>query len=92
MNNALIIELKDNVAVVVDQISKGTEVKYDLDNEVNTIIAKDDIQIYHKIAVKDIEKGEPVVKYGEHIGLAGVDIKKGQHVHTHNVENHREEL
>ena len=40
----------------------------------------------------DIAKGEPIVKYGEHIGLAARDIKKGEHVHCHNLEEHRENL
>lgn len=92
MINALVIDPKDNVAVAIEEISKGTEVSYNLDGETKTIVAQDDVQIYHKIAIKDVEKGEPVVKYGEHIGLAGVEIKIGQHVHTHNVEDHREEL
>ena len=36
--------------------------------------------------------GEPVVKYGEHIGITSCDIKAGEHVHVHNVEGHRENL
>ena len=44
------------------------------------------------MAVRDIRKGEPVVKYGEHIGIASCDIKAGEHVHVHNVEGHRENL
>ena len=52
----------------------------------------EDITIYHKLATRDIRKGEPVVKYGEHIGIASCDIKAGEHVHVHNVEGHRENL
>ena len=37
-------------------------------------------------------KGTEVVKYGEHIGLAACDIHVGEHVHVHNVQNHRENL
>jgi altronate dehydratase small subunit len=92
INNSLVIDAKDTVAVAIEQIAKGTEVSYVINGEVNRLIAKDDIQIYHKIAIKDMTKGEPVVKYGEHIGLAGTDIEVGQHVHTHNVQDHREEL
>lgn len=58
MINAMIIDLKDTVAVAIEPIAKG----------------------------------EPVVKYGEHIGLAANDIKIGEHVHRHNVESHRENL
>ena len=39
----------------------------------------------HKYALRDIAKGENVIKYGNPIGHATEDIKKGEHVHTHNV-------
>ena len=54
--------------------------------------AGEDITIYHKLAACDIAKGQPIVKYGEHIGLAARDIKAGEHVHCHNLEEHRENL
>ena len=44
------------------------------------------------IAIKEMPKGTEVVKYGEHIGLAACDIHVGEHVHVHNVQNHRENL
>ena len=40
----------------------------------------------HKYAVRKIAKGENVIKYGSPIGHATVDIKKGEHVHTHNLK------
>lgn len=92
MINSLMIDEKDSVVVAIEGISKGTEVNYKLGEEVKTLVAKDDIQIYHKVAIKNVEKGEPVVKYGQHIGLAAADIEVGQHVHVHNVESHREDL
>ena len=52
------------------------------------IDAKDNVAV----AIEPIAKGEPVVKYGEHIGIASSDIKAGEHVHVHNVEGHREDL
>ena len=42
--------------------------------------------------IKEMPKGTEVVKYGEHIGLAACDIHVGEHVHVHNVQNHRENL
>lgn len=90
--NAVVIDKKDNVAVAIETVKKGEVVAYKLDNETVSLKALTDVQIYHKLASKDIKKGEPVVKYGEHIGIAGRDIQKGEHVHVHNVESHREEL
>lgn len=93
MNNAMIIDEKDNVAVAIETIEKDMEVVYpDKKGQTCSLKALTDIQIYHKLAIKDIKKGDPVVKYGEHIGLAAVDIKAGEHVHEHNVESHRENL
>jgi len=53
------------------------------------IIAKDDIEIGHKIAIKSIEKGNHIIKYGEKIGITKQDIEKGSHVHIHNVASIR---
>lgn len=90
--NAMIIDVKDNVAVVIDSIQKGTVVSFKAAGEVKEVQAKEDITIYHKMAIRTIKKGEPVVKYGEHIGIAAYDIEAGEHVHVHNVESHREDL
>ena len=92
MQNAIIIDAKDNVAVAIEPISKGDLVSYVVNGQEITLTAQQDITIYHKLACRDIAKGEPVVKYGEHIGIAGCDIKAGEHVHVHNVEDHREDL
>ena len=40
----------------------------------------------HKYALRDIKAGEDIIKYGNPIGHATCDIKKGDHVHTHNVK------
>jgi len=40
----------------------------------------------HKYALCDIKSGENVIKYGQPIGHATQDIKKGEHVHTHNLK------
>jgi altronate dehydratase small subunit len=91
--NAVIIDDKDNVAVVVEPVKKGDQIAW-LDKEKNRheINALEDITIFHKVAIKEIPADQPVVKYGEHIGLAATEIKTGEHVHEHNVKNHREKL
>ncbi len=40
----------------------------------------------HKYALRDIAAGENIIKYGNPIGHATQDIKKGDHVHSHNVK------
>ncbi len=45
----------------------------------------------HKYAARDIQAGENIIKYGQPIGHATADIKKGEHVHTHNVKTNLSE-
>ena len=45
-----------------------------------------DLSTGHKFAVRDIAKGENIIKYGFPIGHAITDIKKGESVHSHNLK------
>ena len=40
----------------------------------------------HKYALKDIKKGEEIIKYGFPIGIAIEDIEENVHVHSHNLK------
>jgi len=81
-NRLYLITEKDNVAVALKDVRKGEAV------EVGgvKITALSDIPTGHKIALKDIDTGEGIVKYGFSIGNAREKIFIGQHVHTHNVK------
>ena len=83
MQNAMIIDPKDNVAVAIEPIAAGDTVTYLKEGKTVSLKATEDITIYHK--------GEPVVKYGEHIGVATEQIPEGAHVHVHNVESMKED-
>ena len=78
--NAPIIKLNpdDNVAVAVRELKTG--------ETIHDIRAKNMIPKGHKIALIDIVKGLPVIKYAQIIGYAGIDIGAGEHVHIHNLE------
>jgi len=39
----------------------------------------------HKVATRDIRKGDPVRRYNQIIGFATRDIRAGEHVHVHNL-------
>lgn len=91
--NAAIIDDKDTVVVAIEKINSGETVLWrDCSGKERHVVAKEDVPIFHKVAIIDMPKGSEVVKYGEHIGLAGCDIHVGEHVHIHNVQNHREKL
>lgn len=48
-----------------------------------------DIPVGHKIALKDLNVGDTVIKYGVDIGKVVQPIKAGQHLHVHNVKTKR---
>ncbi len=56
------------------------------DNVAVLLEPQENIMAGHKIALRDISKGEKIIKYGYPIGFATQDIKKGEHVHTHNLK------
>lgn len=88
---ALKVNDKDNVATIfANEISDGTIVEI-RDKKGNTEKVKviGDVPYGHKIAVRDIALGELIVKYGEEIGTASKDIKKGEYVHVHNLDSMR---
>lgn len=43
------------------------------------------VPVGHKVALKAVPQGAPVMKYGHVIGYATQDIAAGEHVHSHNL-------
>ena len=84
---ALKVDDKDNVATIfANGITDGTEVEIrDKKGQMEPVNVIGDIPYGHKIAVRDIKEGEPIMKYGESIGAASADIRKGEYVHIHNM-------
>ena len=87
MVNGILIDERDNVAVVLKPMEKQELIRYMQREIADTVRVLDDIPIYHKIAVRGIAKGPYVIKYGEIIGIAMETIRRGQHVHIHNIES-----
>ena len=86
---ALMLSNKDNVATSLADIEMGIDVQIRMGKQVNVIKSQERIPFGFKIAVTDITKGFTVIKYGEAIGIASQNIKKGQLVHIHNIEGAR---
>ena len=84
---AIRINSADVVAVALQPLAKGTEVTLEAQDGVPavTVTLEEDITAGHKFALRDIRKDEPIIKYGYPIGAAKEDIRKGFHVHTHNI-------
>ena len=88
---ALKVNDKDNVATVFTQnVSSGSNVRViDKKGNEENVVSCDDVPYGHKIAIENIQKGSKIIKYGETIGAAIIDIKKGEHAHVQNIESLR---
>lgn len=80
MNHFIIIHPSDSVGVATEKLAAGTALPLN-----QNITLLNDIPMGHKFALKDICQGENIIKYGFPIGHAMNDIKKGEHIHTHNL-------
>jgi (2R)-sulfolactate sulfo-lyase subunit alpha len=88
----LIHDQKDDVGVAVIDIKSGEQASgltLDASRQSVTVKALADIPLGHKIALRDFKKGDTVTKYGQDIGKVVASIKKGDHVHVHNVKTKR---
>ena len=81
MSKFIKINKEDNVVVLLADGVKGDIIRID-DKE---IILLQDTPKGHKIAIKEISKGNDVLKYGYSIGKAKEDIKVGKWIHSHNM-------
>lgn len=81
MSKPLFVKIKeeDNVAIAVDEIKAGQEI-------MPGVTARHDIPQAHKIALKDIEKGGSVIRYGVVLGYATEAVKKGDWINEYMLE------
>jgi (2R)-sulfolactate sulfo-lyase subunit alpha len=77
--------------VVVEDLAAGTElfVVVTEDNSELRAVTNQDVPIGHKVALRDLAVGDTVIKYGQDIGRVVAPIRKGDHVHTHNLKTKR---
>ena len=85
----IIHDKNDNVGVVViEKITQNQDCNcWIMENDDSTKIqSKNEIPLGHKIAMADLSEGDTIIKYGHDIGKVIKAIKKGEHVHVHNVK------
>ena len=85
----IIHDEKDNVGVVViETTKKGQDCNaWIMENDKTVKVpSNNEVPLGHKIALKDLKTGDTIFKYGHDIGKVVKDIKKGEHVHVHNVK------
>lgn len=82
MQDFIRINENDNVAVALRPIAKGEQLTVGQ----YQVTTQEEIPQGHKFALKPIEKGSEVIKYGFRIGYAKEDIPAGGWVHVHNLK------
>ena len=88
----LVHDPQDNVGVVVvEGLTAGTEMLCVVtrDDSQFSLLARQDVPIGHKIALRDLRAGDTVIKYGQDIGRIVADVRQGEHVHVHNLRTKR---
>ena len=81
----------DHVAVAVVDVSRGEEVEIAFLNSDRrvTLQSRGDVPLGHKMALRDLDEGVEVLKYGVPIGRTTTDLRAGDYVHTHNLRTAR---
>lgn len=69
---------RDNIMVALTALPPGAPVAGD-------VCASEAVPAGHKVAIRPIAAGEPVLKYGQVIGMATQPIGAGAHVHVQNL-------
>ncbi|CAN7800010.1 altronate dehydratase family protein [Paraburkholderia hospita] len=82
ISTALTIKLNENddVAIARSALTAGTVVP-----ELGGLVVRDDIPAAHKVALRAIEPGGAVRRYGQIIGFATKAIAPGDHIHVQNM-------
>lgn len=78
MEKSLLIKINsnDNVAIAVQKMKKGT-------TALDGIVLKNDIPKGHKVALVNIKKGDPIIRYDVVLGYAIDDILQGDWINEH---------
>ena len=87
--DAITIKEQDNVATALREIQPEENILVGVGEKSKQIQIKEKIPYGHKFAIRDILKGENIIKYGEIIGRATNNIDSGIHAHIQNIESLR---
>ncbi|MCH2095282.1 MAG: altronate dehydratase family protein [Rhodobacteraceae bacterium] len=77
--DVLLLHPNDSVAIALSDLKAGTWIA-----PANAALQQD-IPRGHKVAIKTVGPGKPVLRYGQIIGQALETISAAEHVHTHNL-------
>lgn len=83
---AFVVDSRDNVATALCALAQGA-VRLTGDAAIPQLEAAESIPNGHKIALRAIAAGEPILKYGVVIGQATQTIPMGSWVHLHCIKS-----
>jgi altronate hydrolase len=78
---AILLHPDDDLAIALMPLNQGRAVTVGG----RRVELRDPVAAGHKLALRPIEPGQPVRRYGQIIGFATRAIEPGMHVHTHNL-------
>jgi LDH2 family malate/lactate/ureidoglycolate dehydrogenase len=87
---AILLEPNDDVAAVLDAVPAGGPIRVTHAASGKTVLdvaARQEIPFGHKVAVRDLARDNPIRRYGWPIGIATAEIRRGEHVHSHNMRS-----
>ena len=92
MNHGILAhEPADDVGIAVVDLQPGqaSGVVTLEGKDAGTVTAIEAIPLGHKVALRDLPAGHKLQKYGRAIGETTQSIKRGSHVHGHNLRSQR---
>ena len=87
--DAIVLNQKDNVGTSIKFLNLKSNIILKIEKKLINFLLKDNIRLFHKFSLNLIKKFEKIIKYGEIIGEATINIDKGKHVHIHNIKSLR---
>jgi len=82
--NIVVLAPADNVGIALADIG-GDAAAQSLDD--HAVPTAEAIPQGHKVALRPIEPGEPIIRFGVPVGIATARITTGRLVHIHNVRS-----
>lgn len=87
--DAIVIKENDNVGTALRDIQRQEKIIIGLGEQKKEFMVYQPIPYGHKFTIRNINKGEDIIKYGETIGRAVCEIPSGTHAHIQNIESLR---
>ena len=79
----ILLSPEDNCLIAAARLDAGTQLQI----EGESVTLSHAIELGHKIARRELAKDDKVLRYGAVIGHVTEAVRRGEHLHTHNLES-----